>query len=464
MKTLKNITMVLFALVTFSAVAQNDPTANVKAIADKASVNCKTPVWGVTAQDSIKGIENYSMYREYVKQNNFKDALVGWRYVFFNNPNAMQTTHVDGITMFESFIAKSEGAEKEAYIDTLLAIYEVRMSCFGKTADMNMRKTFAWFTHRKTNNDVLVYDLFNETVELFTKESSINNISPALLYPWVAMAVTVNKMKKIEDDKVFEIYETIGDIVDHNVSVKNNEGQYYGAGEKVTEFLDKYGYLDCTKLTEMATKKYNADKNNTSNVLNVYKTLRGGKCYDAPIFLEVAEKVVKEQPSPQLFRFLYKRYADMKNYDKAIDYILKGSELEEDRSAKAQDILTAAQFYQQKGDFSSARNFANRAADTRPGWGEPFILIGRLYASSGSRCGSGTGWDSQVVVWAAIDMWNRAKNTDASVANDAQKLINQYTQYMPSRSDIFMQSDVSEGGSYTIGCWINVTTTVRASN
>lgn len=464
MKTLRKIFTVIFAVVAFSATAQNDAMTNIKAIADKASVNCKTPVWGATAQDSIKAVENYSMYREYVKQNNTKDALVGWRYVFFNAPNAMQTTHVDGVSMFENMIAKAEGAQKEAYIDTLLAIYEVRMNCFGKTADLNMRKTFAWFTYRKTNNDLLVYDMFNETVELFKKESSINNISPALLYPWIAMAVTVNKMKKIEDDKVFEIYEIIGDVVDYNVNAKNNEGQYYGAGEKVTEFMDKYGYLDCTKLTEIATKKYNSDKDNVANILNAYKTLRGGKCYDAPIFLEVAEKVVKEQPSAALYRFLSKRYADMKNYDKAINYITKASELEEDKNSKAQDILTVAQFYQQKGDFSSARTFANRAAEVRPGWGDPFILIGRLYASSGSRCGSGTGWDSQVVVWAAIDMWNKAKSIDPSSANEAQKLINQYSQYMPSKADIFMQSDVQEGGSYTIGCWINVTTTVRAAN
>jgi tetratricopeptide (TPR) repeat protein len=464
MKTLKNIFAVLFSIASFSAMAQNDLMTNINAIADKASAKCDGPIWGL-GEDSVKAVTNYSLYREYLKQNNYKDAVVGWRHVFFNAPAARQTTHIDGITMFEEFAKNAEGAAKEAYIDTLLAIYEVRMNCFGKTPDLYMRKTFAWFTHRKAGNDMFVYELFNQTFDLFKndKESNIYDISPAFLYPWAAMAVTVNKMKKIDDDKVFEIYEIINDIADHNMAKGNNVGQYKGAADKVAEFLDKYGYLDCNSLTDLATKKYNADKNNIANVLNAYKILRGGKCYDAPIFLEVAEKVVKEQPSPQLYTFLAKKYSENKNWDRAIDYMLKSAEMQEDKSAKAQDFYSVAQFYQLKGDFPSARTYANRAADNRPGWGDPYILIGRLYASSGSRCGSGTGWDSQVVVWPAIDMWNKAKSVDPSAAGEAQRLINQYSQYMPSQADVFMRPDVEVGESYTVGCWINVTTTVRVN-
>jgi tetratricopeptide (TPR) repeat protein len=464
MKTLNKIATIIFTLLAFSGVAQNDPMKNVQAIADLASQKCDGPIWGL-GEDSVKAVTNYSLYREYLKQDNFKDAVVGWRYVFFNAPAARQTTHIDGIAIFEEFAKKAEGAAKEAYIDTLLAIYEVRMNCFGKTPDQMMRKTFAWFTHRKAGNDELVYELFNKTFDMYNndKETSKYDISPAFLYPWVAMAVTVNKMKKIDDDKVFEIYELVNEIADHNMIKGNNVGQFKGASDKVTDFLDKYGYLDCNSLVDLATKKYNANKNDVSNILNAYKILRGGKCYDAPIFMEIAEKVVKEQPSTQLYTFLAKRYSDNKNWDKAIDYLLKAADMEEDKSAKAGNFYTVAQFYQQKGDFPSARTYANRAAELRPGWGDPYILIGRLYASSGSRCGSGTGWDSQVVVWAAIDMWNKAKSVDPSAAAEAQKLINQYAQYMPSQADVFMRPDVEVGGSYTIGCWINVTTTVRVN-
>ena len=462
MRTLKNLIVFTFVFSAVSIYAQ-ERLDNINSIVEIAKPHIEGPMWGQTEEDSIKGITNYSLYREYYKQNNFEAAMPGWRYNFFYTPTARQTTHIDGISMFEKFAKEAEGEAKEAFIDTLLAIYEVRMLAFGKTADLNMRKTFAWFTHRRDGNEEFVYELFNETVELFSTEegSSINKISPALLYPWAAISVIANKKRLIEDEAVFDVYEVITEVADFNMASGNSVGQYKGALDKVTDFLDKQGYLNCEKLTELATKQYEAGKDDSKNITKAYKTLRSARCFDAPIFMEVAEKMVEINPSPQLYRFISQKYMSNKNWDKAIANSKKAAEMEESSDVKADDYYKVAQYYQQKGDFPSARTYAQKAADNKSGWGDPYILIGRLYASSGSRCGSGTGWESQVVVWAAIDAWNQAKNVDPSVAADAQKLINQYSQYMPSNSDVFMRPDVEVGGSYTVGCWINKTTTVR---
>ena len=67
------------------------------------------------------------------------------------------------------------------------------------------------------------------------------------------------------------------------------------------------------------------------------------------------------------------------------------------------------------------------------------MLIGKLYASSGPLCGPGTGWDSQIVTWPAIDKWEYAKSIDPSVAADASKLIAQYKKYMPNKEDVFIR-------------------------
>ena len=102
------------------------------------------------------------------------------------------------------------------------------------------------------------------------------------------------------------------------------------------------------------------------------------------------------------------------------------------------------------------------AAEIRSNWGEPYMLVGRLYASSGPLCGPGTGWDSQVVVWLALDMWNKAKSIDSSVSAEANRFINQYRQYMPTQEDIFLRPGIKEGDNYYIGCWIQRNTKVRA--
>ena len=87
-------------------------------------------------------------------------------------------------------------------------------------------------------------------------------------------------------------------------------------------------------------------------------------------------------------------------------------------------------------------------------------MIGRLYASSGPLCGPGRGWDSQIVVWPAIDMWNKAKRVDPSVAGEANKWIGRYSKFMPTMEDIF-QRGLKVGDTYRVPCWIQENTKIR---
>jgi len=91
------------------------------------------------------------------------------------------------------------------------------------------------------------------------------------------------------------------------------------------------------------------------------------------------------------------------------------------------------------------------------------MIIGKLYASSGPLCGPGRGWDSQIVTWPAIDKFEYAKKIDPSVTKEANQLIATYSQYMPSREDLHLRTDIHEGDNFKVGCWIQENTTVRAA-
>jgi tetratricopeptide (TPR) repeat protein len=137
------------------------------------------------------------------------------------------------------------------------------------------------------------------------------------------------------------------------------------------------------------------------------------------------------------------------------------TETEMEKKAKYQ-LVVAKIFYRDIKNFPKSRKYALAAAKSKPSWGAPYVLIGKLYASSGPLCGTGTGWASQVVTWPAIDKWNYAKKIDSSVSSEASKLINTYRKYMPSVEDIFSRNK-KEGSSFRVGCWINENTTVRAA-
>ena len=60
-------------------------------------------------------------------------------------------------------------------------------------------------------------------------------------------------------------------------------------------------------------------------------------------------------------------------------------------------------------------------------------------------------------------MWNKAKSVDSDpfVQEKATKQIQKYTKFMPSREVLHVRK-LKEGQSYTVKCWIQQKTTVRA--
>ena len=112
-------------------------------------------------------------------------------------------------------------------------------------------------------------------------------------------------------------------------------------------------------------------------------------------------------------------------------------------------------------DFPAARSYAKKAINLRSNWGKPYLLIGKLYASSGSLCGPGTGLESQRVIWPALDYFYKAKSVDTTIEEEAQALINKYYAYLPEKGDIFMQWGKGPGDSYFVPCWIQESTTIR---
>ena len=69
--------------------------------------NCSS--WG-TGEDSIKALQEYSLYREYYKaqklqkEKDYSEVIGHWRYVYLNAPGARLSPFVDGVKIIESFI------------------------------------------------------------------------------------------------------------------------------------------------------------------------------------------------------------------------------------------------------------------------------------------------------------------------------------------------------------------------
>ncbi len=82
--------------------------------------------------DSINCIKNLSLYKEFFKHNNYKDAIGPWRVVFGECPASSEKMYVEGVSMYRNFIESAPTPERrEELVDTMMLIYDRRMKYFG---------------------------------------------------------------------------------------------------------------------------------------------------------------------------------------------------------------------------------------------------------------------------------------------------------------------------------------------
>ncbi|GIV33921.1 MAG: hypothetical protein KatS3mg031_1456 [Chitinophagales bacterium] len=407
------------------------------------------PKWG---PDSVETIKQISLYSEFFKQGNYKDAVIHWRYVFRNAPGARLSTFVDGAKMYKEFIdQEKDPAVKEKLIDTLILIYDKRMECMGVSGEVLGRQAIELLNYRP-QEVALIYEKFEKAIQMDKEKTK-----SFLLYPYALAIANMEKAGKLTKDKVVEAYSLIADIIDKNLK-KGNKQIWQDVQRDVDAVLA--GYLDCESMKPVLQRQYDASPNDEELLNKIYNQMRSARCITDPLFLKVTEQLFKRKPDSEMARILAITNSNAGNYAQAEVYYREAIKLEEDKEKKAEYYMALAEINYRKDDFVSARNYAQQAASLKPNWGKPYLLIGDLYRASGKKCGPGTGWESQVVTWPAIDMYEKAKAVDPSVATEATQRINDTRQYMPSQTECFFRN-LKEGDPFKVECWINEMTTVR---
>ena len=140
------------------------------------------------------------------------------------------------------------------------------------------------------------------------------------------------------------------------------------------------------------------------------------------------------------------------DFETAIKYFDEAVELAPDNQKKAEIYYEMAQQYNKKGQKSSARLYAQKAVGADGSFTKAYRMIGDLYFNSFNDCKQEVSKvDDRAVYLAAYDMYQKAGSAKMMKAAEAQ---------FPSIGEIF-ELNRQEGETITVGCWINVTTTLR---
>ncbi len=439
-----------------------------KKVIDEGLSKCKK----FSDSDNEEGAKTaHVLYRDFLKQKNWDEAFRLWQKAYSLAPAAdgkRDYHYLDGIKFYEHFLeTEKDEAKRKDYIQKIFDLYEEAKDCYPKKASLydGLKAFKLYYKYTDQKDKMEIYNLFKSVVDRDGEQTA-----DFIINPFTALLLDLYFEKKISIDEARKYAKLITKIIKYGVSHAKTSN-----AKKRWELVNNYaparlegmegvkGFYDCEYYKNKYAALYEADPTNCDVVSDVYSKLRWGQCPstdDLLVKLSAQMKtcfpVVKTSPVATCISKL--REGDFQG---SIDCYLQKAE-SADNDKKAQYYLLVAKIYYGKlKNFSKARKYARKAANVKPGWGEPYILIGKLYASSGPKCGSGTGFKSQRVVWVAIDEWQKAKK-DPETRAEAQRQINKYSQYMPTKEDIFLRG-LKVGDSYTVPCWINQKTVIRVA-
>ncbi len=414
----------------------------------------------------------YNSYLQSVDAN-YTQAYEMWKVAYESAPAAngsIQYHFDDGIKIYKYQYSKADTpTEKAEIVAKVRALYAKRKECFGDEAYLNSREGFDLYYYFPGEvSDKEIYTLFKDNLEIKKDQADYFIINPmAKILSDMAIAGDLSPSEAGKYAKIMHsaIKKATTNCVKDCESWKVVESY---APARLENLEGIKGLYDCSYYTEKYYANFKTAPTDCETINEAYRRLKWGGCDDAnPMLQEIAaakathcKKQIVAASEPGPLRQAYNLY-ESGDYLGAVKGFEDFANSTTDVDKKAKYLMLVAKiYYRDIKKYSKARAFAEQAASVKSNWGDPYMLIGKLYASSGPLCGPGTGFDSQVVTWPAIDMWNKAKQVDPLQADAANKLIRTYTQYMPSKEDIFSRT-IKEGSTYKVGCWINRNTVVR---
>jgi tetratricopeptide (TPR) repeat protein len=207
-------------------------------------------------------------------------------------------------------------------------------------------------------------------------------------------------------------------------------------------------------------KKFDATPDDLVLLKKITKILDDKNCQNDPLYFEATKKLYQLEPSPESAYLIGKMLLNEGKYAEAIEFLKEADKLEDPKMIE-KSYMYIAQAYRAMNNFPSSRTYALKVAALNPSNGDPYILIGDLYAESAKDCGDND-LTSRVAFWAAVDKYYKAKQVDPSKAEEADKKINTYSLYFPPVSTIFFYT-LKEGDTYRVECWINEDTKIRGA-
>lgn len=418
-------------------------------------------------EDSVRCIQNLSLYQPYAKQGDFASALEFWEVVYKECPAANVNLYIDGIKIRKWQLQKeTDPAKKMDYFNLLMEVYDQRITYFGNHAK-NPRPNILGqkaVDYLAFHPDGLESDKNQPYAWLKTciEESTIANfVAPCALAYVQTSCVLANQNPELREQFIADYLKAL-DVLDAKIAmtpVDLQKAKIRGYMQDIDEVLSASGIANCDNLESIFSTQVESHKTDLAYLKRVVAMFKRVRCTETPTYFAASEYIHNIEPTAESAEGCAYQCVKKEEYLKAAEYMKEAIALATDDATKAEyEYFTASVLFAAK-KYSDARAHALQVLQYRSNDGTPYVLIAKMYANSVDM------FDDPIlkraVYWAATDKLVKAKSIDPNVAEEANDLIAKYKLQFPGPEDIFMHPDIDLGKSYKVGGWIQENTIVR---
>lgn len=411
-------------------------------------------------------ITDISLFSESAKNKQYADAVEPWYRVYNTCPSANVAIYAYGTKIVAWQISQAQTEEEKARLRNLLMeVYDKRIKYFGD----NLRYPSAYILGQKGLDycDYFTEDNTKLPAYQWIKESVLGMDTKSTMEVIGKYAELSNSLYKSNPEQYGEQYiadyEKVSELLTTISNDSTNKSAQYA--KQLKDYIDNIfavsGAADCDKLDELYASLVNANLQNLDMLTKIMKLYNRVNCVESSVYFAAAEAAHKLQPDEESAAGCAKMCLKKDDYRAAVAYYDEATTYAENNEDKANyQYYIACIYFSNLKNYSLSRQYARKSLEYKADQGRCYILIGTLYAASKP-------YDDAVlnktVYWAACDKFAKAKQVDPSCAEEAQRLINTYSQYFPTTEEIFFYAGngLAKGKAFTVGGWIGETTVCR---
>ena len=426
-----------------------------------------------SGDDSVRCAYNINLFVPHAKNKNYEEAYPFWKEAYEECPASTINIYIKGVAILNWQLSReTDPAKREEVINAILKLYDDRIKYFG-SAPRNRRdwKDAVVWSKADTYNKLkgentdhqLIYKWLGDVIDEFQEKTFLSAI---MLYMVSSIKLLQNDMDNHKENYVNDFLKCSA-LLDAQLTAAQAASEekeiedLLSCKKEIESNFAASGAADCDILQTIYAPKVEDNKANLEFLKETMTLLRRLGCNESDVYISASEYAYKIEPTAESAMGLGMKAFKNKDDATAEKYLNEAIAMTEDAETKADLYFALAGIAMQKNQYQNVKQLSLKCLAENPNYGRAYILIASVYALGGRSLFPDDPVLNKLIWYAVVDKFERARQVDPSVANEANRQINNYRQHFPTKEEIFMHPLLKEGENFTLPGWINEVVRIR---